>query len=94
MKDEAARRILEIKIFRDCKNRKFWIAQISFDMQDVELVGTRFSISKLSSRKSPRIEAKKIDVSQVSYSSDVGSLTCATTCVRHDIAGAMGVVSM
>ena len=42
IKDGAARRILEMKIFRNWKNRKFWIAQMSFDMQDAELVGTLF----------------------------------------------------
>ena len=51
MKDGAARSILKIKIFRDWNNRKFWIAQINFDMQDAEPVGTLFSIGKLSSRK-------------------------------------------
>ena len=66
---------------------------MSFDIQDVELVGTLFSVSKFSSRKSPSTEAKKIDVSQVSYSSEVGSLVCATTCVRSDIVGVVGVMS-
>ena len=64
-----------------------------FDMQEAELVSTLFSIGKLSSRKSPSTKAEKIDVSRVSYSFEVGSLTCATTCVRPDIAGAVGVVS-
>ena len=66
---------------------------MNFNMQDTESIGTLFSIGKLSSRKSPSTETEKIDVSRVSYSSEVGNLMCATTCVQPDIARAMGVVS-
>ena len=75
MKDKAARRILGMKIFRDWRNRKFLIAQRSFvkrilsrfDTQDAELIGILFSIGKISSRKSPSIEAEKVDVPRVSF---------------------------
>ena len=54
---------------------------MSFDIQDAEPVGTLFSIGKLSLKKSPSIEAEKIDVSRISYSFEVGILACATTSV-------------
>ena len=58
-------------------------------MQDVEPVGTLFSISKLSLGKSLSIKVEKTNVSRVSYSFEVESLVYVMTCVKPDITEAV-----
>ncbi|GJV01109.1 hypothetical protein Tco_1334678 [Tanacetum coccineum] len=48
---------------------------------------------KLSSKMGPISEEDRIEMSQVSYVSDVGSLMFSMICTRQEIAHAVGVVS-
>ena len=67
--ERAAIGILEMKIFRDWNDRKFWMTDLKSERillcfeQDADPVGTLFSIGwKLSSGERPSTEAKKTRV--------------------------------
>ena len=63
-------------------------------MQDCKLISTSLPINfKLSSSMYPINEVKRKEMSQVPYSSTVGSLMFAMICTRLDIAQAVGAVS-
>lgn len=63
-------------------------------MQDCMPISTPFHVNfKLSSKMSPSSEAKRMEMSQVSYTSAVRSLMSAMICTRSDIAEAVGAVS-
>ncbi|KAE8660160.1 acyl-CoA dehydrogenase family member 10-like [Hibiscus syriacus] len=103
MKDlGSTNNILGMQIHRDRSNRKIWLSQKNylkkilsrFNMQDCKPIYTPLSINfKLSSSMSPNSKEERMEMSQVSYASVVGSLMFAMICTRPDIAQAVGVVS-
>ncbi|GKC40025.1 hypothetical protein Tco_1052409 [Tanacetum coccineum] len=63
-------------------------------MQDCKPISTPFPTDvKLSSNMSPSNEKEKMEMSQVSYASAVGSLMFTMICTRPNIAHVVGVVS-
>ena len=104
MKDlGATKQILGMRITRDMKNRKLTLSQGEyienvlqrFRMQNAKLVSTPLaSHFKLRKHMCPETQEEIYYMSKIPYSSAVGSLMYAMVCTRHDIAHAVGVVSM
>ena len=103
MKDLAvAKRILGMRITRDRKNCKLTLSQGEyiervlqrFRMQNEKLVSTPLaSYFKLRKDMCPQTREKIDYMSNIPYSSAVGSLMYAMVCTRPDIAHEVGVVS-
>ncbi|WVZ01025.1 hypothetical protein V8G54_027094 [Vigna mungo] len=103
MKDLGAmKKILGMKISRDCSRRMLWVSQEDY----IEKILKRFNMHnaksarvpiarhfKLSKSQCPKNEEEKKEMSKVPYSSAVGSLMYAMVCTRPDIGYAVGVVS-
>ncbi|GKB03055.1 hypothetical protein Tco_0831144 [Tanacetum coccineum] len=63
-------------------------------MQDCKPISAPFPTNvKLPSNMSPSSEKERVEMSRVSYGSEVGSLMFTMICTRLDIAHALGVVS-
>ena len=103
MKDlGAAKRILGMEISRNRVDGKLFLNQKSyvlkvlerFAMQNSKPVSTPLAAHfRLSAELSPQSEDEEKYMSQVPYSSAVGSLMYAMVCTRPDISHAVGVVS-
>lgn len=101
MKDlGSARRILGMDIIRDRRAGKLWLSQERyiervlerFNMKNAKPVSTPLAAHfKLRKKSSTGDDGE--DMSDVPYSSAVGSLMYAMVCTRPDIAHAVGVVS-
>ena len=103
MKDlGAAKRILGIEIIRDRPNGKLYLSQRAF----TEKVLSRFGMQKarpvftplaahfkLSADLCPKTDKDINHMSQIPYSSAVGSIMYLMVCIRPDIAQAVSVVS-
>ncbi|GLJ31516.1 hypothetical protein SUGI_0632490 [Cryptomeria japonica] len=103
MKDlGVAKQILGMRITRDRKNRTLNLSQSEYikkvlkrlNMQDAKAVSTPLaSHFKLTKEMCPKAQEKVNKMSNIPYSSVVGSLMYAMVCTRPDIAHAVGVVS-
>ncbi|CAH9088439.1 unnamed protein product [Cuscuta epithymum] len=103
MKDLGpAKQILGMEIARDRKARKLWLSQEKyiervlqrFNMKQAKPVSTPLaSHFNLSKRACPTTEKEKASMSNIPYSSVVGSLMYAMVCTRPDIAHSVGLVS-
>ena len=103
MKDlGVAKQILGMRITRDRKNRTLNLSQSEyikkvlkrFNMQDAKAVSTPLaSHFKLTKEMCPKAQEEVNKMSNIPYSSVVGSLMYAMVCTRPDIAHAVGVVS-
>ena len=91
-----------MKISRERESRKLWLSQKRyfesvlkrFGMLDAKLVSIPLAAHfKIAVEMCPRNDEEVYAMSQVPYSSVVGSLMYAMVCTRSDIAHAMGVVS-
>lgn len=103
MKDlGAAKKILGMEIYRNRQAGKLYLSQKSYILKVLE----RFGMSnakhekvplaahfKLSSKQCPNSEDESEYMSQIPYSSAVGSLMYAMICTRPDISYAVSVVS-
>eukprot|EP00253_Pinus_taeda_P016959 PITA_16959 len=103
MKDlGAAKKILDMRITRDRKNRKLTLSQSEyiekvlkrFNMQNEKPVSIPLARNfKLSKEACPKTQEEMACMYKVSYALAVGSLMYAMVCTRPDIAHAVGVVS-
>ena len=103
MKDlGAAKKILGMEIQRNRGKGKLFLTQARyvqkvlqrFDMWDAKPVSTPLAAHfKLSASLSPKSAEEEVSMSQVPYSSAVGSLMYAMVCTRPDISQAVSVVS-
>ena len=98
----STRRILQMDIIRDRKAGKLWLSQERyiervlerFNMKNAKPVNTPIAAHfKVSKESCPSTNKEEEDMSDVPYSSAVGSLMYAMVCSRPDIAHAVGVVS-
>ncbi|WVZ24581.1 hypothetical protein V8G54_003125 [Vigna mungo] len=103
MKDlGAVKKILGMKISRDCSRRMLWVSQEDYIEKILKWFNMHNAKSarapivghfKLSKSQCPKNEEEKEEMSKVPYSSAVGSLMYAMVCTRPDIGYAVGVVS-
>ena len=103
MKDLGfAKKILGMRITRDRKNRTLNLSQSEyikkvlkrFNMQDAKPVNTPLaSHFRLTKEMCPKAQEEVDKMSNILYSSVVGSLMYAMVCTRPDIAHAVGVFS-
>ena len=103
MKDlGAAKKILGMRITQDRKNRTLNLSQSDyikkvlkiFNMQDAKAIITPLSSHfTLTKEMCPKAQEEVDKISNILYSSIVGSLIYAMVCTRPDIAHVVGVVS-
>ena len=103
MKDlGAAKRILGMEIHRDRKGEKLYLSQerylekvlSKFNMRDCKAVSTPLAAHfRLSAECCPQTEEDINRMSNIPYSSAVGSLMYAMVCTRPDLSHAVSVVS-
>ncbi|KAK9134561.1 hypothetical protein Syun_013891 [Stephania yunnanensis] len=96
------KQILGMQIIRDRRSKKLWVSQEKY----VEMVLSRFNMNNakpvstplanhftLSKKSCPSTSIDIAEISDIPYSSAVGSSMYAMVCTRPDIAHAVGVVS-